>query len=57
MNAYERVLAARHKSRPTAMRYIEALIEDFVEMHGDRRFGDDAAGWRASGGLRARPLR
>lgn len=43
MNAYEKVMAARHKDRPTAMRYVETVFEDFVEMHGDRRFADDAA--------------
>lgn len=43
MTAYERVCAARAKGRPTAMSYIEHLFEGFVEMHGDRRFGDDSA--------------
>lgn len=43
MTAYEKVLAARAKGRPTAMRFIEAMFEDFTEMHGDRRYGDDRA--------------
>ncbi len=43
MSAYDRVQAARAKGRPTALNFIEGLFEDFVEMHGDRRFGDDSA--------------
>lgn len=43
MRAYDRVLLARGKDRPTAVKYIEALFEDFVELHGDRRYGDDSA--------------
>lgn len=43
MNAYDRVQAARAKGRPTAMDYIKNLFTDFVEMHGDRRYGDDRA--------------
>ncbi len=41
--AWERVLLARHVERPHALDFINTLCEDFVELHGDRRFGDDAA--------------
>ena len=41
--AYERVQAARRKGRPTAMYYIDRVFTDFLEMHGDRRYGDDHA--------------
>lgn len=41
--AYERVQAARNGKRPMGAYYIEHMIDDFVELHGDRRFGDDAA--------------
>jgi len=34
---------ARHPNRPYTMDYIEALIEDFTEFHGDRNFADDSA--------------
>ena len=34
---------ARHPQRPYPMDYIEALFTDFSEIHGDRRFADDAA--------------
>ena len=43
MKAYERVLAARAKGRPTASDFLFHLIPDFTELHGDRRFGDDPA--------------
>ena len=35
--AYERVMAARAKGRPTTMRFIENIFTDFTELHGDRR--------------------
>ena len=43
MKPYECVQASRSAGRPTALSYIGALVEDFTEMHGDRRFGDDPA--------------
>lgn len=43
MNAYDRVLAARASGRPTTRDYIGRLFRSFVELHGDRRFGDDGA--------------
>ncbi len=43
MGAYDKVLAARAKGRPTATDYINNIFTDFQELHGDRRFGDDGA--------------
>ncbi len=43
MNAYEKVQAARSKDRPTGSDFIKNVFTDFVELHGDRRFGDDRA--------------
>lgn len=43
MTSYEKVLRARQKDRPTACDYISAIFSDFLEMHGDRHVGDDAA--------------
>lgn len=40
---WERVLLARHIQRPHALDFINTLTTDFVELHGDRRFGDDNA--------------
>ncbi len=43
MEAYERLAAARAKGRATGLCYIRNIFTDFMEMHGDRRFGDDRA--------------
>lgn len=42
-DAWDQVLIARHPNRPYTLDYIQALFADFEELHGDRRFGDDAA--------------
>ncbi len=42
-DAWERVLIARHPQRPYTLDYIQMLCTDFLELHGDRRFADDAA--------------
>lgn len=42
-DAWTRVLLARHPQRPFTLDYIQMLFTDFTELHGDRRFGDDAA--------------
>ena len=43
MTAYERLCAARKKGRPTARRFIDGLFDGFIELHGDRLYGDDPA--------------
>ena len=43
MTAYEKVAAAREKNRLTSLDLISSIFEDFLEMHGDRRFADDKA--------------
>ncbi len=43
LSAWDRVRLARHPERPHALAYIQALTTDFVELHGDRAFGDDRA--------------
>ncbi|MBP3949748.1 acetyl-CoA carboxylase carboxyl transferase subunit alpha [Bacillus suaedae] len=43
LQPWERVQIARHNERPTTCDYIEHLFTDFLEMHGDRLYGDDAA--------------
>ena len=40
---WERVQLARSPQRPTAMTYISVVFDDFIEWHGDRNVGDDAA--------------
>ena len=43
LTAWERVQLARHPKRPHTIDYIQNIFTDFVELHGDRRFGDDKA--------------
>ena len=43
MEAFDRVLAARAKGRPTGLSFIRNVCDGFLEFHGDRRFGDDKA--------------
>lgn len=41
--AYEILQKSREKGRPTAKIYLENLLDNFIELHGDRRFADDKA--------------
>src|SRR5262245_2031447 len=43
LTPWQRVLVARHPSRPDMLDYVDRLCTDFVELHGDRRFADDHA--------------
>jgi len=43
LSRWQRVQLARHPQRPFSLDYIQALAPDFIELHGDRYFGDDAA--------------
>lgn len=53
---YERVKAARAANRPTGLDYIRNLIPDFLELHGDRRYGDDPAVVGGIGHLSGMPV-
>jgi acetyl-CoA carboxylase carboxyl transferase subunit alpha len=43
LTPWQRVLVARHPSRPNTLDYVERLFTDVDELHGDRRFADDHA--------------
>jgi acetyl-CoA carboxylase carboxyl transferase subunit alpha len=43
LTPWERVQLCRHPNRPHTMDYIENIVEDFKEIHGDRAFADDAS--------------
>jgi acetyl-CoA carboxylase carboxyl transferase subunit alpha len=43
LTAWQRVQLARHPERPRSLDYIERICEDWVELHGDRVYGDDHA--------------
>jgi acetyl-CoA carboxylase carboxyl transferase subunit alpha len=43
LTRWQRVQLARHPKRPYTLDYLKYLAEDFIELHGDRGFADDAA--------------
>jgi len=43
LTRWETVQVARHPERPLALDYINRIVKDFVELHGDRAFADDRA--------------
>jgi len=43
LTAWERVNVARHTDRPVVTDYVEKILDDFIELHGDKVFGDDKA--------------
>lgn len=43
LEPWDRVQLARKATRPTALDYIEDIFDDFMELHGDRLYGDDGA--------------
>ncbi len=43
LTAWQTVQIARHPKRPVLLDYISLVFSDFVELHGDRSFGDDQA--------------
>jgi len=43
LSAWQRVQLARHLLRPYSLDYIQLLMSDFIELHGDRLYGDDTA--------------
>jgi acetyl-CoA carboxylase carboxyl transferase subunit alpha len=43
LDAWDTVLVSRHLERPQALDYVELVFDEFVELHGDRAYGDDRA--------------
>ena len=56
LTPWQKVQIARHPKRLYALDYIRTLIEDFQELHGDRRFRDDPAMICGTGRLEGRPV-
>ncbi len=55
LTAWQRIQVARHPLRPYTLDYVQALTDDFFELHGDRGFSDDkaiVAGFGRMGGKR-----
>jgi acetyl-CoA carboxylase carboxyl transferase subunit alpha len=43
LSPWQTVLVARHPERPQTLDYLDLIFDEFVELHGDRAFGDDRA--------------
>lgn len=43
LTPWQKTLLARHPDRPYTLDYIQLIAEEFIELHGDRRFADDKA--------------
>jgi len=43
LTSWQKVQLSRHPDRPYTLNYIDMITEDFIEIHGDRHFGDDRA--------------
>src|SRR5213078_362708 len=55
LSPWQTVQVSRHHERPQTLDYIELIFEEYLELHGDRAFGDDRAmrtGFASIGGLR-----
>jgi acetyl-CoA carboxylase carboxyl transferase subunit alpha len=56
MGPWQRAQIARHPQRPYTLDWIRLLITDFIEIHGDRGFGDDKAIIAGMGKFHGRPV-
>jgi len=56
MGPWQRAQIARHPQRPYTLDWINLLLTDFIEIHGDRGFGDDKALITGMGKFRGRPV-
>ena len=56
LGPWQRAQIARHPLRPYTLDLINLMITDFVELHGDRSYGDDKAIVAGLGKLRGRPV-
>lgn len=55
-SAWESVQIARNVRRPTARRYLDGIVEGFIELHGDRAFADDGAILAGIGWISGHPV-
>ena len=56
LTPWQKTLVARHPQRPYTLDFIAAMIEDWSEIHGDRKFADDPAIVAGFGRLRGMPV-
>src|SRR5699024_5171502 len=56
LTPWQRVQISRHPERPTTFDYIKHIFTDFMELHGDRSYGDDLAIVGGIARLEGRPV-
>lgn len=56
LSRWQKTLVARHPDRPHTLDYVERLVDDWVELHGDRSFADDPAIVAGLGRFRGRSV-
>ena len=56
LTPWQKTLVARHPQRPYTLDFIASLVEDWSEIHGDRKFADDAAVVAGFGRFRGIPV-
>jgi acetyl-CoA carboxylase carboxyl transferase subunit alpha len=56
LSAWQKVLLSRHPLRPFTLDYVGRIVEDFVELHGDRAFRDDESIVGGVGRFRGKPV-
>ena len=56
LTPWQKTLVARHPQRPYTLDFIAAMVEDWSEIHGDRKFADDAAVVTGFGRFRGIPV-
>jgi acetyl-CoA carboxylase carboxyl transferase subunit alpha len=56
LTPWQKTLVARHPARPYTTDYVAALLTDFVELHGDRKFADDPSIVAGFGAFRGHPV-
>jgi acetyl-CoA carboxylase carboxyl transferase subunit alpha len=56
LDAWQKTQIARHEARPHFLDYVSGLIEEFVELRGDRKFADDQAVVGGLGRFRGQPV-
>ncbi|MBU9672986.1 acetyl-CoA carboxylase carboxyl transferase subunit alpha [Planococcus sp. CP5-4] len=56
MKPWDRVQVARHPERPTTLDYLPLVFKDFIELHGDRVYGDDEAIIGGIGSFEGQPV-
>lgn len=56
LSPWQKTLVARHPKRPYTLNYVQQMVDDFGELHGDRKYADDAAIVCGFGRFRGRPV-